>query len=193
MTADGPPKFAGGPHQIGRARRAARATMTAMTGARLAIWCAGGLALGVVGCSSRAATPAGSRTMDFTARITHPRPLTVTVALRNPADAPGPIWVPVMFEPLGAFVTVTVRDAAGAIACETHRPKFTPKLRPDADAAYAELGPGAELSAELVVEDCQLAPGQYQVAVGYRNLDYRGTAAHPIGELARATTLDLTL
>ena len=131
--------------------------------------------------------------MEYLTAIVQQHPLTIHFSLLNPARASGPVYVPVMLEPLGAFVNVVVRDGMGQVVCQTHRPKFTPKLKPSADHAYLALEPGYSHGVLLPLDDCTLTPGAYRVQVTYSNLDYRGSPARPVGELAFSTVLALTL
>lgn len=169
-------------------------TVLVMSRSLRALGFVGVFALAAVACTSRVApSPAGPTAMEYLTAVVERQPLTIHFSLLNPTGAPAAIWVPRMLEPLGAFVTVTVRDGMGAVVCQTHRPKFTPKLKPSADDAYLELVPGQSHGALLTVDDCALAPGAYRVTVGYTNLDYRGTTARPIGALSYETTLALSL
>lgn len=131
--------------------------------------------------------------MEYLTAVVELQPLSIHFSLLNPSGATASVWVPRMLEPLGAFVTITVTDAMGAVRCQTHRPKFTPKLKATEANAYLELVPGQSHGALFTVEDCALAPGAYRVTVSYSNLDYRGTAEVPIGALSYQTTIALTL
>lgn len=131
--------------------------------------------------------------MEYLTAVIAPRPLTIHFSLLNPDRARSLAYVPVMMEPLGAFVTVVVRDGMGEVLCQTHRPKFTPKLRPSADDAYLALEPGRSHGAVFVLDECMLDPGTYRVQVSYSNLDYLGSPARAVGSLSYSTVLALTI
>ncbi len=118
-------------------------------------------------------------------------PLQVHVSLANPEDADTRAAIPRVLEPLGAYITMEVRDAAGEILCQTRRPKFTPKLRPDSDEAYLLLEPGRSRGVLLTWEDCSLSPESQVLHVRYRNEDYQGTPDRPVGTLTLEATLPL--
>lgn len=112
------------------------------------------------------------------------RPLTLRVELVN--DGAAPLMVPRVLEPTGAFVAVVLRDHAGAEVARTHKPKFTPKLRPDDPAAYVTLAPGERHGVDLVLDEpgfAELGPGRYHADLTYSNLYYQG----PHGELGTQT------
>ncbi len=98
--------------------------------------------------------------MNYLVNIISAQPLTLHFSLHNPAQAGGATLVPRMLEPLGAFVSVVVRGSEGNEVCRTHPPKFTPKLKPSQASSYMELEPGYSYGVVLVVEDCELRPGQ---------------------------------
>ena len=127
--------------------------------------------------------------MDYLTSITKTAPLSVHFSLYNPEGAPGPAYVPLMLEPVGAFVEVIVRDASGEVVFETYRPKF----KPDRDESYLAVEPGYSYGVVLELEDCELAPGKYELEVTYSNGEYRGSSARPVGVLSFATTLPLTI
>jgi hypothetical protein len=131
--------------------------------------------------------------MEYLTAVVDRRPLTIHFSLSNPPRATSPVHVPLMLEPLGAFVTVVVKDGMGEVVCQTHRPKFTPKLKPSSDDAYLTLEPGRSHGAVFALDECTPGPGKYRVQISYTNLDYRGTPARPVGELAFTTTLDVTI
>ena len=129
--------------------------------------------------------------MNYLVNIIGAQPLTLHFSLHNPEQAGGATLVPRMLEPLGAFVSVVVRGSEGNEVCRTHPPKFTPKLKPSLASSYMELEPGYSYGVVLVVEDCALAPGNYEVEVSYTNRDYRGPDGNAIGALTHAKTLPL--
>ena len=149
--------------------------------------------LTTIAATACASTNPTARPMEYLTAIIQPRPLTIHFSLLNPERASAPVYGPVMLEPLGAFLNVVVRDGMGEVVCQTHAPKFTPKLKPTSDDAYLAIEPGRSHGAVFVVDDCELAPGTYRVQVTYSNRDYRGTAARPVGELSYATVLSVSI
>jgi hypothetical protein len=129
--------------------------------------------------------------MNYLVHIIAAQPLTIHFSLHNPEQADGATLVPRMLEPLGAFVSVVVRGPGGDEVCRTHPPKFTPKLKPSQESSYVEIEPGYSHGVVLVVEDCELSPGHYEVDVSYSNRDYRGPDGSAIGELTHTETLPL--
>ena len=116
-------------------------------------------------------------------------PLQVHVSLANPEGAPGSVAVPRGLGPLGAYIRLELRSTSGAVLCRTHRPKFSPKLRPGEDSAYVALEPGTSWGAVFTWEDCSQVPSAGQLSVAYANEDYQGTAALPVGALSLETLL----
>jgi hypothetical protein len=116
-------------------------------------------------------------------------PLSFHFVLSSPAAAAEPLLVPRVLAPLGAFVTVEVRDRAGALVYETRPPKFTPKLAPDSREAYVSIDPGYGYGTAFVDERATLAPGEYEITIAYSNLYFRGFAGHSLGEQRCSTTV----
>ncbi len=116
-------------------------------------------------------------------------PLTLHFSLHN--DAAVPRCVPRLLTPLGAFLSVTVRDAKGAVVYQTETPKMKLKLDPSRDASYLELEAGYSYGAVFVLEDATLLPGDYHLDIAYSNAQFQGTFGVPVGALAYHSVLPL--
>jgi hypothetical protein len=137
--------------------------------------------------------PPGGRTIVSTevacqAWVGDGSPFTLSFVLRNPSET-GALVVPRVLHPLGAFVSLQIVDAAGAAVYESHPPKFTPKLAPDARDAYVTIDPGYSYGTTFVEERIALPAGDYEVRVAYSNLYFRGTADQPIGDQKCSTVV----
>jgi hypothetical protein len=126
--------------------------------------------------------------------IIRARPLTVHFSLYNPADSNGPVYIPRLLTPLGAFVSFQVVDLVEHVVYETLLPKFKPKLDPSRAESYYPLEPGYTYGIVLETEDANdVAPGNYQLHMRYSNLQFRGTEEHPLGEMSYNAVLPLHL
>ena len=92
-----------------------------------------------------------------------------------------PAWAPRSLEPLGAFLAVEIRDAAGTVIYASHRPKWTPKLRPDHSESYVQLDPDTAM-ASCWSSRRSRTPGALTLEVSYSNLGYRGFPGHQVGQ-----------
>jgi hypothetical protein len=155
----------------------------------------GGAALAVaVGCallSTAAAPKPETRTMQYLASVTSARPLVIHFSLVNPADSPGPAYVPRLLQPLGAFVAIEITDWHKAVVYHTIKPKLRSKLDPAKDSSYVAVEPGYTYGTLLAVDEPRLTPGNYRIHLVYSNGDYRGTATAPVGGLAYQIELPL--
>jgi len=116
-------------------------------------------------------------------------PLTLHLSLHN--DGAAPRYVPRLLTPLGAFVSVTIRDAKEAVVYQTEMPKMKLKLDPSRDASYLELEAGYSYGAVFVLDDATLVPGEYHLDIAYSNGQFQGTSGIPVGVLAYRTLLPL--
>ncbi|WP_163541067.1 hypothetical protein [Occultella kanbiaonis] len=130
---------------------------------------------------------------DLLVHVLTARPLRLHVALLNPDGAAGPVWVPRLLRPLGAFVRLAVLDGAGETRFETTEPKFKPKLRPEDDESYLSLEPGYSHGAIFEAELGEVAAGAYTLRVTYRTLDYRGSPDRPVGEVTLTEESELVI
>jgi hypothetical protein len=123
----------------------------------------------------------------------------VTVsAIHSPAlhfslqnDGTVPTYVPRLLTPLGAFVSVTIRDVAGARVYQTETPKVRLKLHPARDASYLELEAGYCYGVLFELDDAMLVHGEYRLDIAYSNGQFLGTSRAPVGVLAYHTALPL--
>ena len=117
------------------------------------------------------------------------RPLVVHFALCNPPGAAGPVRVPRVLRPAGAFVEMEVRAADGRTVWRTERPKIGLKLHPDRPESYLALEPGYTFGALLEADAPELAPGEYLLEVSYASRPYNGPGGAPGGELRHRSTV----
>jgi|BogFormECP12_OM2_1039638.scaffolds.fasta_scaffold05381_5 hypothetical protein len=115
--------------------------------------------------------------------------LTLHFSLHNEGAVPG--YVPRLLTPLGAFVSVTIRDVKGAVVYQTETPKMKLKLDPSRDASYFELEAGYSYGAVFVLDDATLVPGEYHLDIAYSNGQFQGTSGTPVGVLEYHTLLPL--
>ena len=110
--------------------------------------------------------------------------------LENPATASGPVLVPRVLAPLGAFVSLQVVDSTGSTIYETNPPKFTPKLDPQSEGAYVAIDPGYGYGTKFVIDDAPSLPaGTLDVKISYSNLYFRGSAEHALGDQQCSTVV----
>src|SRR5437870_872365 len=92
--------------------------------------------------------------------ITRTRPLTVHFSLYNPPGSEGPVYIPRLLVPLGAFVSLKVTDLLDQVVFETFPPKLNLKLHPSRPESYFALEPGYTYGVVLEAKDAdELAPG----------------------------------
>lgn len=120
-------------------------------------------------------------------------PLRLHVSLHQPDSATEAAWVPRLLHPIGAFVSVDIRDTAGESVFATDVPKFKPKLKPSREESYLRVDPGYSYGTVFDLDLGQVTIGSYVIEVGYTNLDYQGTTDRPIGELAFTASCEVTL
>ncbi|MEA2889643.1 MAG: hypothetical protein QOI05_436 [Bradyrhizobium sp.] len=125
----------------------------------------------------------------FLATVSAVRPLALHFSLQNGGTAPA--YVPRLLTPLGAFVSVTIRDAEGALIYQTETPKVKLKLDPSRDASYLELEAGYSYGVLFELDDATLVPGEYQLDIAYSNGQFQGTSGAPVGVLAYRSVLPL--
>jgi hypothetical protein len=114
--------------------------------------------------------------------VVQARPLVLHFSLYNPPESASPAWAPLSLEPFGAFIAVEIRDAAGTVIYASHRPKWTPKLRPDCSESYVRLDPGYSHGVLLEVPVGAVSPGALTLEVSYSNLGYQGFPGHQVGQ-----------
>lgn len=117
------------------------------------------------------------------------QPLTLNFSLHNDSNLPA--YVPRLLTPLGAFVSVKIRDAKGIVVYHTETPKMKLKLDPLLDASYLEIEAGYSYGAVFVLDDAILVPGDYHLDIAYSNAQFQGTSGVPVGVLAYHTLLPL--
>lgn len=127
--------------------------------------------------------------MHYLTTVAAVHPLTLHFSLHNASDAPA--YVPRLLTPLGAFVSVMIRDAKGAVVYHTEAPKMKLKLDPLRDASYLELEAGYSYGAVFVLDEAKLVPGDYHLDIAYSNAQFQGTSGIPVGMLAYHTLLPL--
>ena len=116
-------------------------------------------------------------------------PLALNFSLHNDGDLPR--YVPRLLTPLGAFVSVTIRDAKGAVVYQTETSKIKLKLDPSRDLSYLELESGYSYGACFVFDDTTLVTGEYHLEFAYSNGEFQGTSSAPVGVLAYQTQVPL--
>lgn len=116
-------------------------------------------------------------------------PLALHFSLHNEGDAPR--YVPRLLTPLGAFVSVKIRDARGTVVYHTETPKVKQKLDPLLGSSYLELEAGYSYGAVFVLDDAMLVPGDYHLDIAYSNAQFQGIPGVPVGALAYQTLLPL--
>lgn len=127
--------------------------------------------------------------MNYLVTIAAVHPLTLHLSLYN--DGALPRYVPRLLTPLGAFVSVTIRDVKGAVVYQTETPKVKLKLDPSREASYLELEAGYSYGAVSVLDDATLVPGEYHLDIAYSNGQFQGTPGIPVGVFAYRTLLPL--
>lgn len=116
-------------------------------------------------------------------------PLALHFSLQN--DGAVPTYVPRLLTPLGAFVSVTIRDVEGALVYQTETPKIKLKLDPSRDASYLELEVGYCYGVVFELDDATLVPGEYHLDIAYSNGLFQGTPGAPVGVLEYLSGLPL--
>ena len=129
--------------------------------------------------------------MRFLATVSAVHPLALHFSLQN--DGAVPAYVPRLLTPLGAFVSVTIRDVEGAVVYQTETPKMKLKLNPSRDASYLELEAGYCYGVLFELDDATLVPGEYHLDIAYSNGQFQGTSGAPVGVLAYHSALPLHL
>jgi hypothetical protein len=127
--------------------------------------------------------------MRFRVIVSAVHPLALHFSLQN--DGAVPTYVPRLLSPLGAFVSVTIRDVEGARVYQTETPKMKLKLDPLRDASYLELEAGYCYGVLFELDDATLVPGEYHLDIAYSNGQFQGTSGAPVGVLAYRSTLPL--
>jgi hypothetical protein len=120
----------------------------------------------------------------FTVAVIETRPLRIHAWLHHLPPAEDPVLVPRPFAPIGLFVAVTIRDAAGADIFHTEQPKVRLKLDPSEPGSYVALDAGATYGAILDVPAPALPPGRYALHATYSNHQFAGPAGREFGPLA---------
>src|ERR671923_3084039 len=100
--------------------------------------------------------------MQYLATIAGTRPLAIHFSLYNPPESDGPVYVPRLLGPLGAFIGIEVMDAARTSVYQSKKPKLGLKLHPARAESYHILDPAYTYGIVLTVADLRLAPGDYQ-------------------------------
>lgn len=127
--------------------------------------------------------------MRYLVTVSAVHPLTLHLSLQN--DGVVPTYVPRLITPLGAFVSVTIRDVAGALVYQSETPKIKLKLDPSRDTSYLELEAGYCYGAVFEIDDATLVPGEYHLDIAYSNKQFQGTSGAPVGVLSYHSALPL--
>jgi hypothetical protein len=129
--------------------------------------------------------------MEYLIEVLGSRPLRFRFSLFQPDGSDTTAFVPRVLRPLGYFVRASVRTLGGETVFSTTEPKQKPKLRPESEDSYLELGPGYSYGAVLEGDAFEGPGGPYLLSIQYSNREYVGTEARPVGTLHYETTVDL--